>query len=234
LKEIIDENYSKIKFEFEFENRIQWIENRIELLNKIIKELQELTEEVKEEVKEEEEDIITDEVEVVDEVVDVNEDEVVVGCDNILKTNPNENIKNDQVSLNNQNLINEILPPKPETLLSLPKPTKSPSETQSKDSLIFFSNDIQSEHDNLTNELIATVQLIKRNNLNIQKMVKSDDKIITEATGLLATNSDSMQKEGKNLKSYSKTAWVSFWKMLGILFFVCFTFIFVYIFIRLT
>ena len=103
-----------------------------------------------------------------------------------------------------------------------------------EDKTLVFSEEIQNEHDNLTNELIATVQLIKRNNLHIQKMVKSDDKIISKASGLLGTNSDSIQREGKNLKSYSKTAWVSFWKMLLILLFVFFAFIFAYIFIRLT
>ncbi len=120
-----------------------------------------------------------------------------------------------------------ILPPKLETI------SFSKESSAEKESLT-FSEEIQSTHDNLTNELISTVQLIKRNNLHIQKMVKSDDKVISEATGLLATNSDTMQREGRNLKSYSKTAWVSFWKMLLILFFVCISFIFIYIFIRLT
>ena len=149
-----------------------------------------------------------------------------------LAEDDNDTTEQSHITAHN-NLIDEILPPKPETLLSLPKSLKSPSESSAKDTLV-FSEDIQNDHNNLTNELIATVQLIKRNNLHIQNIVKSDDKIITQATGLLATNSDSMQKEGKNLKSYSKTAWVSFWKMLGIMLFVCFTFIFVYIFIRLT
>lgn len=198
--------------EFEFENRIQWIESRIELLNKIIKEMKEKTKE--------------------DDQMD-DMDEIFEGyTDDLANTEYIKDYINTEHQITNNTLINEILPPKPETLLSLPKPSKSPSP-QEKDSLI-FSEEIQTEHNTLTDELIATVQLIKRNNLHIQKMVKSDDKIITEATGLLATNSDSMQKEGKNLKSYSKKAWVSFWKMLAILLFVCFTFIFVYIFIRLT
>ena len=134
-------------------------------------------------------------------------------------------------------MIDEILPEKPEMiLLSVPKHSSSNTEKDKENpqESLAFSESIQSEHDNLTNELIATVQLIKRNNLHIQKMVKADDKVISEASGLLATNSDSMQREGKNLKSFSKTAWVSFWKMLLILLFVCFTFFFVYIFIRLT
>lgn len=198
--------------EFEFENRIQWIESRIELLNKIIKELKEKTKE-------------NDQMDDMDEIFEGY-------IDDLANTEYIKDYINTEHQITNNTLINEILPPKPETLLSLPKPSKSPSP-QEKDSLI-FSEEIQTEHNTLTDELIATVQLIKRNNLHIQKMVKSDDKIITEATGLLATNSDSMQKEGKNLKSYSKKAWVSFWKMLAILLFVCFTFIFVYIFIRLT
>jgi hypothetical protein len=129
--------------------------------------------------------------------------------------------------------IDEILPMKPETsFLTVPKAENK--QKDSSESSLVFSESVQSEHDNLTNELIATVQLIKRNNLHIQKMVKGDDKIISEASSLLATNSDSMQREGKNLKSFSKTAWVSFWKMLLILLFVCFSFFFVYIFIRIT
>lgn len=227
MKEIVDENYLKIKSEFEFENRIQWIESKIELLNKIIKEheLKDLAV-----FKAEDEDEVLVKVEDKEEEDLISNDEIFEGY--MDDSNLNSNGNTDDSRTHNQNsLINEILPPKPETLLSLPKSTKSPS---SETDALTFSNEIQSEHDNLTNELIATVQLIKRNNLHIQKMVKSDDKIITEATGLLATNSDAMQKEGRNLKSYSKTAWVSFWKMLGILFLVCFTFIFVYIFIRLT
>lgn len=206
LKEIVVNNS---KTEFEYENRILWIENIVVLLDKSIKELEEkLTD------KQQDSD---NETEVVNEqVTTVN--------------SPQEEEKYEK----ERDLIDEILPPKPETLLSVPKFTKEAQEEEKpKDSLV-FSEEIQSVHDSLTNDLIATVQLIKRNNLHIQKMVKEDDKIINEASGLLATNSETMQKQGKHLKSYSKKAWVSFWKMLLILMFVCFTFIFVYIFIRLT
>lgn len=198
---------------------MQWIENRTELLNKTIEHV---------EKKDTEEKHVETETVIISEVV--TGDEIV---NNISDVSENSTVDiNVENTSNSPNLIDEILPPKPETSLSLPKPSKSqPNENEQS---LVFSEEIQNEHDTLTNELIATVQLIKRNNLHIRKMVKSDDKIITDATGLLATNSDAMQKEGKNLKSFSKTAWVSFWRMLGILFFVCFTFIFVYIFIRLT
>lgn len=193
------------KTEFEYLNRIQWIEGRIDLLNKIIKELERFEHDI-----------------------DNSEESIGITIEPVVK------FEEESVTLNgeeNVNLIDEILPPKPETVLSVPKFTKS---EEPKHDTLTFSEDIQSVHDSLTNDLIATVQLIKRNNLHIQKMVKEDDTIINEASGLLATNSETMHSEGKNLKSYSKKAWVSFWKMLGILMFVCFTFIFVYIFIRLT
>jgi hypothetical protein len=198
---------------------MQWIENRTELLNKTIEHV---------EKKDTEEKHVETETVIISEVV--TGDEIV---NNISDVSENSTVDiNVENTSNSPNLIDEILPPKPETFLSLPKPSKSqPNENEQS---LVFSEEIQNEHDTLTNELIATVQLIKRNNLHIRKMVKSDDKIITDATGLLATNSDAIQKEGKNLKSFSKTAWVSFWRMLGILFFVCFTFISVYIFIRLT
>lgn len=198
--------------EFEFENRIKWIESKIIVLNLIIKDLQSKTVTETENIKE---DIL------------INGDSLI----NEDSTSTTEIVNNQNTPVPNPKIISTndilILPPKPEIIpKSLPKPAEQES--------LVFSEEIQSEHDNLTTELIATVQLIKRNNLHIQKIVKSDDKIITEATGLLATNSDTMQREGKNLKSYSKTAWVSFWKMFLILLFVCVLFIFVYIFIRLT
>lgn len=151
--------------------------------------------------------------------------------DEILREAPLNSQERPQIASPTINL-DEILPAKPETLMSVPKSGSSKPESP-KESIV-FSEEVQSEHDHLTNELIATVQLIKRNNLHIQKMVKEDEKVITEASGLLATNADTMQKQGQNLKKYSKKAWVGFWKMLLILFFVCFTFLFVYIFIRLT
>ena len=211
MKETI---FNENNCEFEYENRIEWIESKINLLNKIIIEL---------------------EVELCEYEVVISEN---VEDDRILDNNNNNQTSSSSAEAEDENLkeiINEIfiLPPKPEiSSLSIPK-TQTQTQTQKNDTLT-FSEDIQSVHDSLTNDLIATVQLIKRNNLHIQKMVKEDDKIINQAAGLLVTNSDTMQKEGKNLKSYSKKAWVSFWKMLLILLFVCFTFIFVYIFIRLT
>ena len=51
-------------------------------------------------------------------------------------------------------------------LLSIPK---SPINKDKDSDTLVFSEEIQSQHDNLTSELIATVQLIKRNNLHIQK-----------------------------------------------------------------
>lgn len=214
LKVELNKNERK---EFEAEDRIKWIESKEEILNKFIKDLESKN---RKNLLEDVEDNILEAI--VDNSSECQESES-------LNTPPPTTLK-------------DILPPKPETkntLLSLPKSkskesTSSSSSPKSTNETLVFSEEIQSKHDDLTNELIATVQLIKRNNLHIQKIVKSDEKIITEATGLLATNSDSMQKESKNLKSYSKKAWVSFWKMILILLFTCMAFIFVYIFIRLT
>lgn len=201
----------KERKEFEEEDRIKWIESKEEILNKFINEL-EL------EIKKRSESAASEEID--------DFTEVPAGKEESLSPAP--------VS-RTATTLNDILPPKPENpLLSLPKSkSKEGKSPESPDTLV-FSEEIQSKHDNLTNELIATVQLIKRNNLHIQKTVKSDEKVISEATGLLATNSESMQKESKNLKSYSKKAWVSFWKMIIILLFICLAFIFIYIFIRLT
>ena len=211
------ENVSK---EFEGEDRIKWVDSKIEILNKFIKELNQ-----KKRANE-----------VIFEPIGASSNQLaVVGDGSNSINNPNDfDNSNTDTCNNTQTLLTDILPPKPEnSLLSLPKSKESASSPKSIESLV-FSEEIQSKHDNLTNELIATVQLIKRNNLNVQKMVKSDEKIISEATGLLATNSDSMQKQSKNLNSYSKKAWVSFWKMILILLFVSLAFVFVYIFIRLT
>lgn len=194
----------KERKEFEEEDRIKWIESKEEILNKFVNEL---------ESKKRSESAAAREID--DNDVPVEKEHVPVS--------------------RTAATLNDILPPKPEnSLLSLPKSKSKEGESPESPDTLVFSEEIQSKHDNLTNELIATVQLIKRNNLHIQKTVKSDEKVISEATGLLATNSESMQKESRNLKSYSKTAWVSFWKMILILLFICLAFIFVYIFIRLT
>lgn len=195
--------------EFEEEDRIKWIESKEEILNKFIKDL---------EAKKK-------------QLADIAETEDIKDATEIADTS---NVDSITATVNETKgvSLNDILPPKPENpLLSIPK---SPINKDKDSDTLVFSEEIQSQHDNLTSELIATVQLIKRNNLHIQKMVKSDEKVINEATGLLATNADAMQKESKNLKSYSKKAWVSFWKMILILMFVSLSFIFVYIFIRLT
>lgn len=205
-------NYSKSQYEFE--TRIQWIETRISLLKRTISDFQSIDEK--------------DNIKVIDEKSDFLEE--------LLKQPPREteSFSQEQEKIASPRInLDEILPAKPETLLTVPKAVVTSKPESPKESII-FSDEIQGEHDHLTNELIATVQLIKRNNLHIQKMVKEDDKVISEASGLLATNSDTMQKQGQNLKKYSKKAWMSFWNMLLILVFVCFTFIFVYIFIRLT
>lgn len=196
--------------EFEEEDRIKWIESKEEILNKFIKDL---------EAKKK-------------QLADIAETEATEIEDTANVDNIKESFNTVTVNETKGVSINDILPPKPENpLLSIPK---SPINKDKDSDTLVFSEEIQNQHDNLTSELIATVQLIKRNNLHIQKMVKSDENVINEATGLLATNSDAMQKESKNLKSYSKKAWVSFWKMILILMFVSLSFIFVYIFIRLT
>ena len=198
--------------EYEFENRIQWVESRIDILKRTICELQNVNN--------------SDEIDCLDQK-DENSDALnEVFSQPLLKTE----INSSPSSISPRIKLDEILPSKPESLLIVPKASKPESPKES----IVFSEEIQSGHDHLTNELIATVQLIKRNNLHIQKMVKEDDQVISKASGLLATNADTMQKQGQNLKKYSKKAWMSFWNMLLILLFVCFTFIFVYIFIRLT
>lgn len=183
-----------------------------------------------------------------DNVIDNNNN--FIDNNNNIIDNDNDNITNNDTTLttNNSitsviskekvtdtlknNLINEILPPKPEIFLSKSSSTELKKDDEKRE--IQFSESIQSQHDSLTNDLISTIQLIKRNNLNIQKQFKIDDEIISEASDLLVTNSDSMKREGKNLKTFSKSAWMNFWKMLMILLFVSFTFLFVYIFIRLT
>ena len=206
--ELLGNKEGKVK-EFEEEDRIKWIESKEAILNKFIKEqLDGKKLKLQMETGNTDDDIVIESTEGTERV------------DNFSKRSANELV------------LNDILPPKPEnSLLSIRKPPKTDDPDTSS---LVFSEEIQSQHDNLTNELIATVQLIKRNNLHIQKIVKSDEKVINEATGLLATNSDAMKREGKHLNSYSKKAWVSFWKMILILLFVCLAFIFVYIFIRLT
>lgn len=198
--------------EFEEEDRIKWIESKEEILYKFIKDLEAKKKQLAD----------------IAETEDIKDATEIADTDNTLKEICSSATVNETKGVS----LNDILPPKPENpLLSIPK---SPINKDKDSDTLVFSEEIQSQHDNLTSELIATVQLIKRNNLHIQKMVKSDEKVINEATGLLATNSDAMQKENKNLKSYSKKAWVSFWKMILILMFVSLSFIFVYIFIRLT
>lgn len=97
-----------------------------------------------------------------------------------------------------------------------------------------FSDATQSEHDSLTGELIETLQLIKRNNLRLRHHIKADDTKIDEAASLLATNSDALQRTGRNLQSFSKKSWMTTWRMLGLMLLTVAVFLAMYIFIRFT
>ena len=144
----------------------------------------------------------------------------------------NEKELTKEKSKENMDFVEEILPKK----LDLPKPAPVPStKSEPKESgTIKFSETIQSDHDSLTNDLISTVRLIKRNNLALRQIVQDDDKALDETALLLADNSGKMGREGGNLKKYSRSAWSTTWKLLGLMLVVMVTFLFMYLFIKVT
>lgn len=218
-----------IKKEFEGENRVEWINSKVNLLRKTIQTVQDALNE--DTLKNELSKQLVQEAPVQEQInsTDDNDHQLT------LTTAPPPLSPKEA-------LLDEILPTKPENMnlstLQLPEKKKKnkqqEQESDKKSSQIQFSDSVQSDHDTLTSELISTIQLIKRNNLHLRKVVQSDDKIISEASGLLATNSDSLKREGNNLKKFSKSAWMTFWKSFLILIFLMITFLFVYIFIRIT
>ncbi len=130
--------------------------------------------------------------------------------------------------------IKEILPENPKSdFLNIPSVLPK-SAKQPQNSSLHFSDSLQAEHDSLTEELIQTVQLVRRNNIHLRDMVKADDQILEEATTLLTGNTDKIQREGRNLKEYSKTVWMTTWRMLSLMFFAVILFLFAYLFIRFT
>jgi hypothetical protein len=135
-----------------------------------------------------------------------------------------------------QIVIDDILPAKSAEKLnsSLTSAKTADSPSKSDSGSIRFSAAVQSEHDQLTDELIQTVRLIKRNNIHLRSVVTADDAKISEASSLLATNTDSLKHQSKNMKAYSSEAWSSTWRMLMLMFGVVVVFLFMYAFIRLT
>lgn len=134
----------------------------------------------------------------------------------------------------NTEILSEIMPSQNAPKSPITTAAAAASQESSKAAGLRFSDTLQQEHDQLTNELVDTIRLIKRNNLHLRNIIISDDATINEASSLLANNTDSLQREGKNLQSYSRQAWSSAWRMLGYLFLVILVFLFMYIFIRFT
>ena len=127
--------------------------------------------------------------------------------------------------------IDQILPEKPKSdFLNIPSTLPKQKDTAQ----LRFADSIQADHDSLTEELIQTVRLIRRNNIQLRDIVKSDDGVIEEATSLLSGNTQAMERESKNLKNYSENAWMTTWRILSLIFFVFVIFLFGYLFIRLT
>lgn len=129
----------------------------------------------------------------------------------------------------------EILTEKPKSdFLNIPSSLPKAVKSSGNQSTLQFSDSMQAQHDSLTEELIQTVQLIRRNNIHLRDMVKADDQVIEEATTLLTGNTDKINREGRKLKEYSRTVWMTTWRMLSLMFTAVFVFLLAYLFIRLT
>ena len=198
--------------EFEATDRLEWAKAKIELLRQLVKPKEEKTAEPVTETKNgsSEAKKPSEETKLASPIV------------------PNHILKSPKID------VNELLPEKPKSdFLNIPS-TLPKSAKQGEKSSLQFSDSIQSEHDSLTEELIQTVRLIRRNNLHLRDMVKADDQVLDEATTLLSGNADKIQSEGRKLKNYSRTVWMTTWRMLSLMFFAVLLFLFAYLFIRLT
>ncbi len=193
--------------EFEATDRLEWAKTKIELLKQIIQNNK------------------------AEEITLATTAKPVEKAENTIASNANITAITKSPVLQ----VREILPEKPKSDFlnipsTLPKATKKPGESAS----LQFSDSMQSEHDSLTGELIQTIRLIRRNNLHLRDMVKADDQVIEEATTLLTGNTDKLHREGRNLKEYSKSVWMTTWRMFSLMALAVILFLFAYLFIRLT
>ncbi len=196
--------------QFEWENRMKWIEEQIILLKSIEEEFKEEIENTK--FKANPLNILNFK----------SDDEIIEKQQEVTKAEDNKKL----IKIQRPKLKVEV---KEKENLKDPK-----FHDKSKNDGIKFSEEIQSDHDKLTNQLIETVKLIKRNNISLQQVVKNDDKIIEEASNLLTFNSEKLNLQGKTLKNYSRKSWATTWFLIFLMFFMLFIFLFMYIFIRFT
>ena len=90
------------------------------------------------------------------------------------------------------------------------------------------------EHDELANGLVKMAQILKRNNLAIQEMIRKDQTVLDSAELVMTTNVSRFKRENDQLGAFKSTSWKSTWRLFLMLFWVAFALLFMYFFIKLT